>query len=319
VVIWRPERPSAELEEALFRLQGELLAVGLEVAIVERPTAWPSEPSGAPAPKAAAARDGVAAIVEVVRDDASMAFDIWVSNRDRAGPDVSRVMVEKDRGGGPKALAIRAIEVLRSRLVEFELASRRTRPASLPAPVRDQVAPRPPPPRRLERIGLEAGAVILTSLDGVGPAVLPLVRVDLVPSPALVVQATLAGLGSRPRVTSLSGTAEVRQDYGMLGLCYCSPSAQGLRPFIAGGAGVLRTSLTGRASPPGKGHRVEQWSFVLDGGLGASLGLPDRFYLTLASHVQLAEPYVSIHFADTVVASTGRPNLLFSLTVGAWL
>jgi hypothetical protein len=35
--------------------------------------------------------------------------------------------------------------------------------------------------------------------------------------------------------------------------------------------------------------------------------------------MQLAEPYVAIHFVETQVATTGRPNLLVSLTAGAWL
>ncbi len=67
------------------------------------------------------------------------------------------------------------------------------------------------------------------------------------------------------------------------------------------------------------GHRVDQWSFLLDGSLGAGLRLYRRYYLTLAAHVQMAEPYVAIHFVDAVVATSGRPNLLLTLTVGAWL
>ena len=45
----------------------------------------------------------------------------------------------------------------------------------------------------------------------------------------------------------------------------------------------------------------------------------DDYHVTFAAHVQLAEPYVAIHVLDTVVATTGRPNLLLTLTLGAWL
>jgi hypothetical protein len=79
------------------------------------------------------------------------------------------------------------------------------------------------------------------------------------------------------------------------------------------------TSLDGRAQPPDQGHEVNQWSLLVDASLGARLDLPGRFYRALASHVHVAQPYVSIHFADDVVGSTGRPSLLFSLTMGAWL
>jgi hypothetical protein len=53
--------------------------------------------------------------------------------------------------------------------------------------------------------------------------------------------------------------------------------------------------------------------------LGAGLRLPGRYYLTLAAHVHMAEPYVTIYFVDRVVATSGRPNLALTLTVGAWL
>jgi hypothetical protein len=88
---------------------------------------------------------------------------------------------------------------------------------------------------------------------------------------------------------------------------------------LALSAGVLRTSVEGRADSPRQGHTVDQWSFLLDGSLGAALRLPDRYTLTLAAHVQMADPYVAIHFVDRVVATTGRPNLALTLTVGAWL
>lgn len=317
VVVWRPPRPSPELNEALFRLQGELLAVGLEVRVTERPESGAEAPADVHIAEEAAARAGADAVIAVVADDASLAADIWVFQRTPPTSDVSRVEVERYREDGAKALAIRAIEVLRSRLVELDLASRRPRREAFPE--RRHREESPSPPFRAERLGLEAGAALLTSLDGVGPAVLPLVRLDYAPSASLVLQATAAGFGSRPEVRGNAGSAEVRQEYGLVGACYCARSGPPLYAFAAASAGFLRTAVTGRASLPSRGHAVSQWSFLVDGSVGASLRLPGRFYLTLASHVQLAEPYVSIHFADAVVASTGRPNLLFSLTAGAWL
>jgi hypothetical protein len=67
------------------------------------------------------------------------------------------------------------------------------------------------------------------------------------------------------------------------------------------------------------GHQITRWSLLLDGSVGARLRLSRRYYLTLAAHMQLAEPYVSVYFVSTRVATTERPNLLVSLTVGAWL
>ena len=83
--------------------------------------------------------------------------------------------------------------------------------------------------------------------------------------------------------------------------------------------GVLRTAVDGEAVGPAQAHVVDGWSFLVDGSAGARVLLPGRTFFTLAAHVQFAQPYVAVHIADTVVATSGHPNLLFTLTVGAWL
>jgi hypothetical protein len=137
--------------------------------------------------------------------------------------------------------------------------------------------------------------------------------------PWLTLQATLAGLGSRPEVATTTGSARVAQQYGLLGACLCPSSARPIGITLSLSAGALRTTIDGQADPPASGHFIERWSFVVDGSLGARLRLPGRYHLTMAAHVQVAEPYVAIYFMDSRVATTGRPNLLVSLTVGAWL
>ena len=150
--------------------------------------------------------------------------------------------------------------------------------------------------------------------------VLPMVRVDWAPRSWLVLQATLAGSGSRPTVSTsrrqCAGRPAVRRHRWML-----SPSRRrsGLWPFFALAAGSLHTSVEGQPGVTTEGHTVEQWSFLLDGGPGGGFRLYRRYYVTLAAHVQVAEPYVAIHFVDATVATSGRPNLLLTLTVGAWL
>jgi hypothetical protein len=320
VVILRPSVVSPELEETLYRLKGELLAVGLRVELAERPPGAP--PSGPAAreelQKMSLERD-LDAIIDVVGEPTATAVDIWVFQTPAGTVEVSRVAVEVNRDNAAKTLAIRAIDVLRSRLVEFDLA-RRPKP-SAPS---ERLRPRPREtalsvPRAAERLGVEAGAGVLTSLDGVGPAILPLLRLGWAPRSWFAVQGTVAGLGTRPSITTADGSARVSQAYGVLGVCYCARPEPGLHPVLAVAAGASRTSLDGRAEPPREGHEVDQWSFLMEGSVGVRHDFRSRFYLTLGSHVHLALPYVAIHFADTVVASTGRPNLLFTLTMGAWL
>jgi hypothetical protein len=120
-------------------------------------------------------------------------------------------------------------------------------------------------------------------------------------------------------VASTAGSARVTQQYGVLGGGYRFGAEHWLRPFMALSAGVLRTAVEGQSNSPKQGHSVDQWSFLLDASLGAGLRLSERYYAALAAHVQVAAPYVAIHFVDEVVATSGRPNLLLTFTVGAWL
>jgi hypothetical protein len=313
--ILRPRSSAPELIEMLFRLQGELLAVGSDVEIVARPAGYAPD---ADAPRAAIEQMANArrldAIIDIVGDSAPTAVDIWFFQRASRRADVTRVVVETSEKNSAETLAIRAIDAMRSRLVEIDLASKKKQPSAA-------TPPEPPSlhPLSVERVGVAAGAVVLTSLDGVGPAVLPLLRFEWAFSPRLALQVSLAALGSRPSVASAAGNARVAQSYGVLGLCYCQRSEPGLAPFAAVAVGASRTSLEGEAKPPALGHTVEQWSLVLESSLGARLRLGGPFYFTLAGQAQLTEPYLSIHLSDTVVASSGRPNLLVALTAGAWL
>jgi len=327
VIIVRPAGASPTLNETLSRLQGEVLSLGLEVAIVERPA-----PSGANAADARAWVERMAiereadAVLDVIGAGAPAAVDIWVFQGQPRRAEVSRVVREPDADNAAERLAIRAIEALRSNLVEIDLAAKGAKAPKdqRPPPVAREAAAAVTLDARRETVDppgvdVQAGAALATSLDGVGPAVMPIVRVGWTASSWLVLQGALAGLGSRPTVTSTAGSARVAEQYAVVGGCTCVRSARALQPYVALSAGVLRTTIDGQANAPADAHVVERWSFLVDGSVGARLRLPDRYHLTLAAHVQVAQPYIAIHFVDTLVATSGRPNLLLSLTVGAWL
>ena len=322
VVIVRPAGASPELNETLSRLQGEVLSLGLEVAIAERPAPSNTDDSESRAWVERMARESdTDAVIDIIGDAAPAAVDVWVFERQPRRSEISRVALEPNAENPAERLAIRAVEALRSSLVEIDLIAKGQRAPIVgqpPLAIVGQVAPREPGNPR-SQVDLQAGAALLTSLDGVGPALMPVVRVGWTATSWLVLQGALAGFGSRATVTSSAGNARVGQQYAVLGVCACVPSARVLQPYVALAAGVLRTAIDGEAVTPASGHFVERWSFLLDGSLGARLRLPGRYHLTLAAHVQVAEPYVAIHFVDTLVATSGHPTLGLSLTVGAWL
>jgi hypothetical protein len=322
VVIVRPGGATPALNETLSRLQGEMLSLGLEVAIAERPAVPRASPADARAwvERMATERE-TEALIDVVDDSPRLAVDIWVVERATHRTEVSRVTLEPDAENAAARLAIRAVEVLRSSLVEIDLAMRRQRPAAAaagPPATIEQARPREPA-APIAPVDVQAGAALLASLDGVGPAVMPIVRGGWAARPWLTLQGAAAGFGSRPTVTSATGSARVAQRYAVVGACYCARSPRLLQPAIALSAGALHTEVDGQADAPASGHLVARWSFLLEVSLGVRLRLPSRYHLTVAAHVQAAAPYVAIHFVDTLVATSGRPNLGVSLTLGAWL
>jgi hypothetical protein len=318
IAILRPLRDSAKVLEALHRVQGELLSLGLDVRVVERPTrdGASAEDERAELERLAGER-GMDAMIDVVGDTRSFACDIWIFDPSSHRARVARVEVERNAAHSAETLAIRTIEVLRSNFVEIDLAARARSGEPPPPPPRDQ-APVKPQARR-ESVGFEAGIAVLASLDGIDPALLPLARFDWVASSWLVAQASLAGLGTRPTIQTDLGSATVSQAYGLVGLSISPVLDAVVRPVLGLSAGVLRTSFDGDASLPEVGHVVDQWSFLVDASLGVRLALSTNYYLAPAFHVQLAQPYVQVYFVDEEVASSGRPNLLASLTLGLWL
>jgi len=323
VAIVRPADAPPLITETLVRLQGELESVGFETEIVDGPTAGGA--SGAGLETLATAR-GVDAVVALVGDDrrgtpagspVADAVEVCVVDKVTGRSLVRRASVERT----PSTLAIRAIELLRSSFLEIDLLTREAR-AQATAPI-PPAAVRPVerdgPAQRPERFGVEVGAAAMASLDGVGPAVLPTFSVGWTPRPWLLAHVAAAGLGTRPTVQTLAGSAQVAQAYGMLGAGYRFRAGRRLEPFLALSAGALHTAVEGRANAPNQGRDVGRWSFLLDGALGTRLRVSDRFYAALAAHAQLAAPYPTIRFVDAPVATSGRPNLLVTVAVGAWL
>jgi len=79
VMIVRPAEPAAEITETVSRLHGELLAVGLAVAIAERADGGGPDGTSAPAwLKSVAIDRGIDAAIDVIGDSRVEAADIWI-------------------------------------------------------------------------------------------------------------------------------------------------------------------------------------------------------------------------------------------------
>jgi len=318
VAILRPSSDAPAIDEALFRLQGELLAVGLAVAIADRP---PTEGADSAETRAwleqTALERHIDAFIDVVGVGAPEAVDVWICEREPRGLKGARVVLEASTADRAATLAIRTIEVLRANFLVLDLAPPRAAPTAEAPRAPDRSAP--PPTPESSRFALEAGMTTLTSFDGVATAVLPLLRFGFSPVSWLALDATGAGFGTRPHLETTAGSVDVAQYFALLGASATIATGTVVEPLFALSLGALGTSLNAHALPPNVARDVTQWVAVADAGAGLRLRPASPFYVTLAAHAQLAEPSVVIHFVDTVVATTGRPNLLLALTVGARL
>jgi hypothetical protein len=211
---------------------------------------------------------------------------------------------------------------LRSSFLEIDLTANAARgeAASAPPPAVVRFVEMERMERHPEHFGIELGGAAVLPIGGFGAALLPLAQFDWALAPRFLLRASLAGLGTHPVVRTTLGSAQVSQQYGMLGVAYRFRPGKRVRPLIALSAGVLHTAVAG--TPKGtinQGRDAAQWSFLVDGGLGASLRLRDRLYLSMAAHAQVAEPYPAVSFLDTIVSTSARPSLLLTLAIGAWL
>jgi len=320
VMIVRPANSPPVMVETLVRLKGELTSAGFETEIVDGAAAGSPGDSRAGLEQLAARR-GADAVVAIVGDLSPDSVEVWVIDKVTGKSVVRRVPFESADARASTTLAIRAIELLRSSFLEIDLTARdrRNEPGGAPPPAVVRFVEAEQLARHPERFGVEVGGAATMSVDGVGPALLPLVRFDWAPRAWFVAQATLAGLGTRATVAGDAGSAQVAQSYGLIGGAVRFRAGERFRPLVALAVGALHTSVEGRADAPDQGRVADQWSFLVDAGVGAQLRLPDRFYMSLTAHAQLAEPYVAVRFVGAEVATSARPNLLVTLTIGAWL
>lgn len=318
-ILW-PPNPSADVTQAMTLLNGELLSVGLWVVNADR-TAVHSEASDSASWLARFAPRGISAVVAPVGDGVLEAVDVGIFKPHPDRFEITRVAVEAAAPKQPEVLALHALEALRAGLLQLDWAARKRRDQPPPKPAAAIVPESPAPARTTPsaRLALEAGATGLMSLDGTGPAILPTVRIGWAARSWLELDARAAGLGSRATVSASGAGARVGQSFAAVGGRYRLRPERRLWPFLGLALGVLRTSVEGQSRLGTGEHTGARWSGMGEVSVGTGLRLYGSAYVSLAAHAQIAVPYVAIYLVDGVRATSGRPNLLVSLTIGASL
>ena len=315
VILVQPPSPSPAIAEAMVRVRGELISEGFQVEVMDGPK---GEQSRSWLEHLAAARQ-VDALVAVLGDETPDMVEVWVVDQVTEKTVVRRIPFKSRSDHAPKTFAIHTLELLRASFLEIDLRpnSRPGEAKSIPSAVVHFVdSERLPSQSR--RFGVEIGGAAVIGFGGVGPSLLPAMRLGWAIRPSLVAQVTVAGYGSRASVQDNAGSAQVTEEFALLGARYRFLLGRRLRPTVSLAAGVLHSRAEGEATSLYQGREVALWSFLLDGGVGIAVALTERFEIEFATHAQVAEPYPAIRFDRSVVATTTYPSLLFTLTLGAW-
>jgi hypothetical protein len=316
VILLQSGSASAGERRCLTRIREELVAGGFEVAIVDSgPKVDPSSIADA-----IERQPGSVATIALLGDPELGPSELWILDRLAGRAEVRRIAApSNDPAHVPEVLAIRTIELLRASALKLLVESNQPPAPAAVSPVPDSALARGLGPERRETVGLEAGLAVLQSIHGPGPAVIPVGRLRVTLGGPVFSRLTLTGLGTRPRVTTPLGAADIDQSLGLFELGVVFRRQRRVRPVITVGAGALYVRSDGDGVFPYQGNQDRGWAALFDCGLGLVALASTRFALVFELHAALAAPHPVVRFAGADAATIGKPALLGSWTFLTWL
>ena len=322
VILLRPPQAPSAVIEALIRLGAELMLEGFDPQVMEFGLVGDTRNSlELLAPTLAAT-----AVVAVVAGADPATAELWVVDR-MTGKTVVRRIHADPRAATRMAeiLSVRAVELLRASFLELAITSRPRpdvvdAPSQPVAPVVTRFATQPLADAEPDwKWAFEAGAGGIGAASGAGAPlaeVLLVARLQRALGARLCVRVTFAGLGTQARVDIPGGFADVSQTVVLAEALFRFRRGHRIEPVVSVGAGILRLSSEGQATPPYMVNGGWRMSAAADAGVGLRIPLRRRrFELGVELHALLAEPYPVVRFLDTEVARAGRPTLLAALTL----
>jgi hypothetical protein len=164
---------------------------------------------------------------------------------------------------------------------------------------------------------LEAGAAVLHSFEGIGPAVSPILRVAYQAAPRVALRLTASGLGTQPTIDAPNGQAKISQEFGLLEVSPVLLADGVLKPLVSVGVGAYHFQAEGAATFPYEASTQETWTAAFDAGAGVRLAAGRHFGVSLEAHVLFAATRPLVRIAQVEVGGAGRPSIAGSLTVVA--
>jgi hypothetical protein len=331
VLLERPTAAGSSINDAslevLARLRGELTAAGFEVV-------WLPADEGDPGVVSETAGSELhpAAVIYVLEKPAEGTdphrIELWLSDRLSRRTFMQTLRVESDDSGhGYRRLAIQAVELLKARLAELQIAapSGEPPPAVEPAPEPPPVPeppPAPEPPTNEPAAGgrLAGGVALFQGLDGAGASFAPRLRGGgTIPAGsignaplAVDIGATLAGLGTTTKVRASGGEASVNQGLGTIDVAVRFDRGALLQPVLVASAGAYTVNVEGHPTGTDIGHEERTWSVYTSGGAGVWLQPTAGFALELEGQLGRAWKKTVVRMNGIEAADVGAPLVVLS-------
>jgi len=312
VLVAKPAN-DATTAEVVQRIRGELIADGFKVLLIEAVARADRVRALTGTSRAA----GVAVAAGLFVEDDATSVELYLVDAVH-GRILTRGIETRPHlpEQAPEVLARRTVDLLRASLLDFLVE---TLQASAAEP---RERPKPPPsPDMSDRAAksgwvLEGGLGALASFEGLGPALLPLVRIRRLMSEAFHLRMTGAWLGTQPQVALPQvGTASVEQGLALVE-CVARPWRESrLRPLFAVGAGVYFVGVHGSGMPPYQDAHANGFAAAVDAGLGVGTPVASHLELVLELHALVTAPGLAVRFAGVDEARIGRPSLFSTITL----
>lgn len=314
VILLQPGGASAGQRRCLTRIRQELLAGGFSVTIVD------PGPETDPAALADAVQHQPhsAATIALVGDPTLGVAELWILDRTGTRAAVRRITAPaEDPEHAAEVMAIRTIEVLRASALQRLIDSSEARtPIPTCPPTLPVVAVLP---GERPAFAVESGLAVLDNLAGPGPALTPVARLRARLSPSWFSRLTLEGLGTRPRVRAIEGSAEISEALGLVEIGATFRRDRRLEPILTLGAGALHVASSGEGVYPFVGIAQSQWVVTADLGLGLMAVIRKGWALSFEVHALLEAPRPVVQFSGIAAGTLGRPALAAAWSVVTWL
>jgi hypothetical protein len=307
VILLEPTTASVFVRRSLARIRDELSADRFRVIVADASTI--DEPG-----------DG-GTIVALFGDPDTGHAELCVVQRAARRAAIRRAtVIVDDPERMPEALATRALELLRATALELSLEIERAPRLQKPPDPQPEpgIPPGPAPPAVAPEsavVTVDMGIGMWNSIEGPPPAVVPLGRIGLRLSDWAWARLSAAGLGSRPQVETVYGSAALSQTMALAEFVAMFRRGKRVRPLLSAGAGFLNVAVVGTGAAPYEGRERQRWSAALDGGAGVAFVIGSRAALVTELHALVASPHPVVRFVDVRAATVGYPSVVLTLAL----